>query len=60
MVLQPVDLRDDIGVRPLVVGIVSILLATTAVFLRFYSHRIKKTAYTMDDWMILIALVGTL
>lgn len=58
MGLQPVSLQDNIGVRPLVIGIVSILCATAAVILRFYSHRITETSYALDDLMIIIALVS--
>ena len=57
MRLQPVNLHDDIGIRPLVVGIVSIIVASAAVILRFYSHRIIKTSYALDDCMIIVALV---
>jgi len=57
MGLQPVDLQTDIGIQLLVVGIISIIFATAAVVLRFYSHRITKTAYALDDLMIIVALV---
>lgn len=58
MGLQPVSLQDNKGVRPLAVGIVSILFATAAVVLRFYAHRITKHSYTLDDLMIIVALVS--
>lgn len=58
MGLQPVNLQNDIGIRPLVVGIVSILFATAAVILRLYSHRVSKTSYALDDILIIMALVG--
>ena len=58
MVLQPVDLRDDVGLRPLIVGIVSIILATVAVVLRLYSHRITRIRLLADDWLIIAALVN--
>ena len=57
MGLQAVELQNDIGIRPLVVGIISIIFATAAVVLRLYSHRITKTAYALDDTMIIAALV---
>lgn len=57
MGLQPVNLQDNNGIRPLVVGIVSILFATAAVILRLYAHRITKQSYALDDLMIIVALV---
>ena len=58
MGLQPVNLQDNNGIRPLVVGIVSILFATAAVMLRLYAHRITKQSYGLDDLMMIIALVS--
>ena len=57
MAWEPVDLRNNEGMKPLVVGIVSIVFATAAVAFRFYSHRIMKSSYVLDDWMIIVALV---
>lgn len=45
MGLQPVSLQDNIGIRSLAVGIISILFATAAVSLRFYAHRIIQLHY---------------
>ena len=58
MGLQPVNLHDNNGVRPLVVGAVSIVVATAAVILRLYAHRITKQPYALDDLMIIVALVS--
>lgn len=57
MGLQPVSLKNNDGLRPLIVGVISITFATAAVILRFYSHKITKTSYARDDIMILVALV---
>ena len=38
--------------------ITTYILAFIAVSLRFYSRRLKKAGWWLDDWMILIALVS--
>ena len=60
MGLQAVDLDHNNGIRPLLVGIFSIIFASIAVGLRLYSHKLTKTPYVLDDFMIIVALVGSL
>jgi hypothetical protein len=57
MALQPVRL-NEIGVRPLVVGLVFIVLATVAVMLRLVSCRLGRRNLYPDDYMICLALVS--
>ena len=58
MGLQAVNLDHNNGIRPLMVGIFSIIFATVAVGLRLYSHKLTKTSYAPDDFLIIVALVA--
>ena len=60
MGFQAVSLHDNIGIRPLVLGVISTFFATVFVILRFYAHRITKAPYASHDTMILVALVKNL
>lgn len=57
MVLHPVRL-NDVGIRPLVVGLVFMVLATIAVMLRLVSCRLNRRSLYPDDYMICLALVS--
>lgn len=52
--------KDDETKAVYVVEAVLITLATIAVILRFLSRRIKVAPYLLDDWLIVVALVGLL
>lgn len=58
----PADARADpdadVGGMILTSAIVMACLSTVAVALRFLSRKITKVKWLMDDWLILIALVG--
>ena len=57
MALKPIRI-NDIGVRPLIVGVVFVLLATIAVLLRMVSCRLNGRSLYADDYMIGLALVS--
>jgi hypothetical protein len=57
MALQTVPI-NYVGVRPLVVGLVFIVLATIAVMLRLVSCRLSPRNLYPDDYMICLALVS--
>ena len=58
MGLQAVDFHNDVGILPLVVGIIAVCLATAVVILRFYSHKITGASHGLDDLWIVVALVS--
>ncbi len=58
MSLQPVNLNGDVGVRPLVVAVIFIVLATVSVVLRYVSRRMMKAPLAADDYLICLALVS--
>ena len=59
MALQPASLDGSKGLVGVIVGGIFGLLATVAVALRIVSRRMTKARLGADDYMMVVALVGT-
>ena len=59
MALQPASLDGSKGLIGVIVGGIFGLLATVAVALRIVSRRMTKARLGADDYMMVVALVGT-
>ena len=59
MALQPASLDGSKGLVGVIVGGIFGLLATVAVALRIVARRMTKARLGADDYMMVVALVGT-
>ena len=56
---RKIETHNHRGVELLVIATSILFLATIAVALRFVSRRIKRVRLAADDYMIIVALVGS-
>lgn len=45
------------GVKILIINVICLLLATTAVALRFLARRMKRVSFFLEDYMVVLGLV---
>ena len=56
---QRVPIRNNAQIKPIIIAVVFTALATTAVILRLIAKKINRSSLTIDDFMIMLALVGS-
>ena len=58
MALHPLTVRTPEQLAPLLVSVFSLILASSAVFLRVLAHHIKGAVLGVDDFIIFAAIVS--